>query len=336
MRNYQRTLLIIGLAVLALIGCAGQNSSANATETSEVTVSSIKATGVIAPKTWARVSFSTSGKLIELPVESGDQVSSGSALAHLEDIDQAQAVKVAELQVSEAKVNVAIAQTEVDRVVQWAPNKNNVAAAEAALANAQAGVKQAQSAYDKVAWEPSVSASPESLQLEQATNNYDVAKANLNYLYSNRPDVRNAANNLELANLALQKAELSHEIAREALGDTVLRAPFGGTVNELYVREGEEVTPGTPVMLIADLSTLRVETTDLNENDVVNVEVGDKAKVTFEALPGVEVMGTVTEIALKASQGSGANYTIIIELSKIPETIRWGMTAYVEIPMEQG
>lgn len=336
MRHYHSTLLIIGLAALALIGCAGQNTSASMTETPEMTASSIKATGVIAPKTWAKVSFSTSGKLVELPIESGDTVSSGSALARLEDISQAQAVKVAGLQVEEAKVNIGIAQKELDRVVSWAPNKNSVAAAEAALANAQAGVKEAQAAYDKVAWNPSVSASPESLALEQATNNYNVAKANLNYLYSNRPDVRQAADNLELANLALQKAEINHEIAQKSFRDTVLQAPFGGTVNELYVHEGEEVIPGTPVMLIADLSTLRVETTDLNENDVVNVAVGDKATVTFEALSGVEVMGTVTEIALKAAEGSGANYTVIIELSEIPELIRWGMTAYVEIPIEQG
>ena len=336
MKHYPYRVLIIGLAALMLIGCAGQNTSDKMTETPEVIVSTIKATGIVTPKTWAKVSFSTNGKLIELPVESGDRISSGGVLGRLDDISQAQTVKVAELQIEEARVNQSIAQNEMDRVVTWSPNKNSVAAAEAALANAQAGVKEAQAAYDKVQWVPSVSASAESLQLEQATNNYNVAKANLNYLYSSRPDIKIAADNLKLADLAFQKAELNHEIAQKALMDTTLRAPFAGTINELYVHEGEEVTPGSPVMLIADLSTLRVETTDLNESDVVNVEVGNRAVITFEALPGIEVMGRVAKIADKAGEGSGANYTIIIELDEIPKVIRWGMTAYVEIPMNEG
>lgn len=336
MRSYRITLLLIGLLALALIGCSGQSTPAAASEEMAAVVpQSIKATGVVVPDKITKVSFSTSGKIIELPVEVGDKVNRGSALAQLDDIDLVQAVKVAELQVEEANVNLTIAQNELDRVVKWAPNKNSVAAAEAAVANAEASVEQAQAAYDQVAWVPGVSSTGQSLALEQATNNFNVAQANLNYLYSNRPDVKRAAENLELANLALEKAQLNQDIAQETLKKAVLRAPFAGTVNEVYVHEGEVVSPGTPVMLLADLSTLHVETTDLNENDVVKVSVGNKVIVTFEALPDVEVEGKVTEIALKASEGVGVNYTIVIELDEIPETIRWGMTAYVEIPLEE-
>lgn len=328
--------LVIGLLALALIGCSGQSApTAASEEPAAVVLQSIKATGIVVPKKITKVSFSTSGKVVEMPVEVGDKVSSNSMLAKLDDIDLVQAVQVAELQVEEANVNLTIAQNELDRVVKWAPNKNAVAAAEAAVANAEASVKQAQAAYDQVAWVPGVSSTGQSLALEQATNNFNVAQSNLNYLYSNRPDVKRAAENVELANLALERAKLNQEIAQETLKKTVLRAPFAGSVNEMYVHEGEVVSPGTPVMLIADLSTLRIETTDLNENDVVKVAVGDKVIVTFEALPDVEVEGTVTEIALKASEGVGVNYTIVIELDEMPEAVRWGMTAYVEIPLGQ-
>ena len=336
MRHNYNTLLIIGLTMLALAGCTGQPSSADVAEEPTAAIpQSIKATGIVVPETWAKVSFSSGGRLVELPVEVGDEVRSGGTLARLEDIDLTQSVRVAELQVEEATVNVDIAQKELDKLVSWAPNAHSVAGAEAALANADASLEVAQAAYDQVAWMPAVSASAQSIQLEQATNNYNVAKSNLDYLYSNRPDTKRAADNLELANLALQKAQLNKEIAEEALKKAALRAPFGGTVNELYVHEGEVVSPGTPVMLIADLSTLHVETTDLNENDVVNVAVGDKVKVTFEALPDLEIEGTVTDIALKSNEGIGVNYTIAIDLEDLPETIRWGMTAYVEIPLAQ-
>jgi multidrug efflux pump subunit AcrA (membrane-fusion protein) len=335
MRSWRITLLVIGFLALALIGCSGQSTpTAASEEPAAIVLQSIKATGIVVPEKITRVSFSTSGKIVELPVEVGDEVNQGSTLAQLDDIDLVQSVKLAELQVEEANVNLTIAQNELDRVVKWAPNKNSVAAAEAAVANAEAGKEQAQAAYDQVAWVPSVSSTGQSLALEQATNNFNVAQANLNYLYSNRPDVKRAADNLELANLALEKAQINREIAQETLKKAALRAPFAGTVNEMYVHEGEVFSPGTPVMLIADLSTLRVETTDLNENDVVKVSVGDKVLVTFEALPDAEIEGKVTEIALKASEGVGVNYTIIIELDEIPEAIRWGMTAYVEIPLK--
>lgn len=336
MHSYRIILFVIGLLALALIGCSGQSTPAAESEQPAVVIlQSIKATGIVVPEKLTRVSFSTNGKIVELPVEVGDRVNRNSTLAQIDNIDLVQAVKVAELQVREASVNLTVAQNELDRVVTWAPNKNSVAAAEAAVANAEASKEQAQSAYDRVAWVPSVSSTGQSLALEQATNNLNVAQANLNYLYSNRPDVKRAAENLELANLALEKAQLNQEIAQETLKKAVLRAPFAGSVNEMYVHEGEMVSPGTPVMLIADLSTLRIETTDLNENDVVKVSVGDKVIVTFEALPDVEVEGKVTEIALKASQGVGVNYTIIVELDDMPEVIRWGMTAYVEIPLER-
>jgi multidrug efflux pump subunit AcrA (membrane-fusion protein) len=76
---------------------------------------------------------------------------------------------------------------------------------------------------------------------------------------------------------------------------------------------------------------LRVETTDLNEIDVAGIAEGASVNISFDALPGEEVPGTVTRIAPKASEGSGVNFTVIIEMDEIPEGIRWGMTAFVDI-----
>jgi multidrug efflux pump subunit AcrA (membrane-fusion protein) len=82
---------------------------------------------------------------------------------------------------------------------------------------------------------------------------------------------------------------------------------------------------------LGDLDHLRIETTDLNEIDVAQVEVGDRATVTFDALPGVAVEGKVVSIAPKASEGSGVNYTVIVEIAEIPKNLKWGMTAFVDI-----
>ena len=333
MQNYRRFLLVGSLLVLALAGCTGQPASPDTTaEPVDTSPPSIEATGIVVPETWTTISFSSGGTVTNLPISSGDKVFANRILAHLDDEDATRAVTLAQIKVSQAEVNVKLAEDELNKVVTWSPDKNRVAAAEASLGNAEAALEQAQSNYDKVAWTPSVSASPQSLQLEQATNSYDVAKSNLDYLYSNRPDTKKAADQLELTKLTLQESQLNLQIAQAALDKMILKAPFAGIIGQVFVREKQVVSPGTPIMTIADLSTLRIETTDLNENDVVNIDVGDKVTVTFEALPSVETKGTVTEIGVKAEEGVGVNYTVTIELSDMPKAIRWGMTAYVTFP----
>jgi multidrug resistance efflux pump len=139
---------------------------------------------------------------------------------------------------------------------------------------------------------------------------------------------------VEVAQARLENANGQLAAAEAALDDLELVAPFSGTIGDLNVHTGEWVSPGQPVILMADLSHLRVETTDLNEIDVAQIKVGDRAIVSFDALPDVVVEGTVTRIAPKDSEGSGVNYPVVIELDEIPTGLRWGMTAFVDIEIE--
>ena len=114
-----------------------------------------------------------------------------------------------------------------------------------------------------------------------------------------------------------------------------LIAPFDGVIVESYVNSGEMVSPGTPVFLLADLSTLQVKTTDLNEVDVARIQVGDPVKVSFDALPDTTITGKVSEISLKNAPGSGVYFDVFITLDEIPDEIRWGMSAFVEIKVSK-
>jgi multidrug resistance efflux pump len=102
----------------------------------------------------------------------------------------------------------------------------------------------------------------------------------------------------------------------------------------LNINPSEFVSPGQPVLLLADLNNLEVETTDLGEIDVAQIKVGDTAIITFDAIPDVQVEGTVKRIAPKAAEGSGVNYTVIVEVNELPDQLRWGMTAFVDIELE--
>jgi HlyD family secretion protein len=105
-------------------------------------------------------------------------------------------------------------------------------------------------------------------------------------------------------------------------------------ISAVHINPSEWVAPGSPVLLIANLNHLQVETTDLGEIDVAQIMVGDPAIITFDSLPDLELQGTVTRIAPKAAEGSGVNYSVIIELGEIPAVLRWGMTAFVDIELE--
>jgi multidrug efflux pump subunit AcrA (membrane-fusion protein) len=163
-----------------------------------------------------------------------------------------------------------------------------------------------------------------------------VAKANLDKArkdydtWKNGPDPDEVA----LTQARIDNAKAALAAAQAALNDLELHAPFAGTVSEVYAHLGEWVVPGQPILQLADLGHLRIETTDLNEIDAARIKAGSIVKVTFDALPDVVVTGTVASIAPKAAQGSGVNYTAIIELAETPSALRWGMTAFVDITAE--
>jgi len=165
--------------------------------------------------------------------------------------------------------------------------------------------------------------------------NLEVAQANLDKarqdyeLYRDGPDPEAVA----VAQARLDNAEAALEAAEASLNDLELRALFAGTISEIYIGRGEWVTPGQPIVQLADLVHLRIETTDLNEIDAARVDLDNVVAVSFDALDDL-VVGTVTSIAPKASAGSGVNYTVVIEIDELPEMLRWGMTAFVDIEVE--
>ncbi len=127
----------------------------------------------------------------------------------------------------------------------------------------------------------------------------------------------------------------SWKLPGQRLADLELVAPFTGTTSKINVREGEWVNTGQNAMLLADLSQLQVETTDLNEIDVARIKEGAPAEITFDALPETKIQGVVERIAARSAEGSGVNYTVTISMQDRPEKLRWGMTAFVDIKVEE-
>lgn len=140
---------------------------------------------------------------------------------------------------------------------------------------------------------------------------------------------------LKVARAGVIQAEAAVRAARVVLEKCFLRAPFAGTVTEVKLRRAEHVMMGVPQITLGELSSLRVETTDLDEIDVARVAVGRKVALTFDALPDLQLSGTVQRIALMASAGAGGTtYKVIITFDELAPRLRWGMTAFADIETE--
>ena len=136
-------------------------------------------------------------------------------------------------------------------------------------------------------------------------------------------------NRFEAAKSSLESAEYNVLIAaarlkesKENLSKTSIYAPIDGTISVLNVELGERVVgttqmTGTEMMRVAKLDLMELEV-DVNENDVVNVAVGDTASVDVDAYPSRLFKGVVTEIANSARvQGQGTQEQITNFLVKI-------------------
>lgn len=157
----------------------------------------------------------------------------------------------------------------------------------------------------------------------------DVAKAQLDTVQAEA-----RAEEIAAAEARITQAGAALRAARAALGQATLRAPFAGGVTAIEVRPVEAVTPGQAVLTLADLRSLRVETTDLSERDVDRVSVGQQAAVYVEALD-TQIRGEVVAIASQADTiGGDVVYPVTVELDERPPGLRWGMSVEVEITVE--
>ncbi len=140
--------------------------------------------------------------------------------------------------------------------------------------------------------------------------------------------------------------------AKDLLSKTTIYAPMDGAVSALESEVGERVIgggqfAGTEIMRVADLSNMELRV-KVNENDIVNVKLGDHTVISIDAYPGRKFSGTVREISSSAlnsgSSGSGSsaqaaatvsdevtNFLVKIRITDRDVQLRPGMSATADI-----
>lgn len=133
------------------------------------------------------------------------------------------------------------------------------------------------------------------------------------------------------ADLGTQEGRL-RESESLLMDKTELRAPMDGTVAFLDVKVGEHAAAGTVLVRIADESAWEIRSDDLTELVVAKVRKGDKALLTFDGIPGLEIPGRVAFIRPYGEKKRGdITYTVTIAPDSWDERLRWNMTAQIAI-----
>jgi len=193
-------------------------------------------------------------------------------------------------------------------------------------------------------------------RLAQVQAQYDAAARRLNNLLgtANPIDLAVAEADLALAQAQLEDAQENYEdlmagastdditaaearvAAAQATVDLQrITAPFAGTITQIDSKPGDQVSPGTLAFRLDDLSRLLVDV-QVSEIDINNVQEGQEVIVTFDAIPGKEYHGLVTEVALVGtSLQDVVDFIVTVEMTDADEPVKPGMTAAVNIAVSQ-
>ena len=332
----------------------------------------ITGSGVIVPARWAKLSFPIGGQLEEIKVTTDMTVTAGQVLATLErqelelqvqlaesELD-AQEAELVQLQEGGSQAEIAAAKANYEAAVaayqelRAGPSAEEIALAEADLKSAERALQDAQAAYDAVSSLPDISARPQALQLEQATIDYQRARAAYELAVSGPSEAQlkqaeslmvSAKAQLEASTSAqpsairaaqagVTRARIGLEQARFRLEQATLHAPFDGTITSVAeVQPGDMINPGTAIVTVADLSKLQVEVTDLDEWGAANVTAGQTADLLVPALNNRNLRGSVTFVASEPTvHSSGAVfYKAVIALNQQSPALRWGNSVRVRL-----
>ncbi len=130
--------------------------------------------------------------------------------------------------------------------------------------------------------------------------------------------------------LAIQEKQDALAQAELALADTVVRAPFSGTVAALDIQQYQTITNNeTVATMVSDNQSVAIS---VNEVDAAKLKVGQKATITFDALPNVSIGGTVSSVNTIGSVSQGVvSYDATVTFDTPNPNVLPGMSATVNI-----
>jgi HlyD family secretion protein len=298
-----------GALVLALVAYASikrRDKNVVRVTTAKVTKSPLVATvscnGRVRAKTKVDISSQVMGQIVTLAVVEGEHVKKGDLLLQIDKVQYD-----AGAQATQAGLDALFAQREADKFAR----------------------EQAERDLDRT--KKNFASKIESEQnLQKAQLALDSARAN------ERADERR-----------IEQARANLLANKDSLRKTTIISPIDGVVTAKPVEQGENAivgtmnNPGTVLLTVSDMSIVEGEM-EIDETDIPQVKVGQKAKLTFDAYPDKKFDGAVTEIGgspiTKSALGtdsSAVNFKVKVQVENPPANIRPGFSVSGKIETDR-
>jgi HlyD family secretion protein len=238
------------------------------------------------------VGFKAPGRIVELPVEEGQQVAQGALLARIDNADLQQKVRVDEatVRVRESSLALTLAGTRHQEVKAA---QQSMVDADADLEQKQLDNERAQQLFAK----DEVSAQDRdqaATALKRAEAIFKAAQQRYNEAVegSRKEDIAISRANLNQANASLGLSQVN-------LSYSVLYAPMAGVVTVRQAELGEVVAPGSPVVTLADLDHIWLRAY-VAETDLGRIAWGQNVTITTDTYPGKQYHGRISFISSDA------------------------------------
>lgn len=315
--------VVVGLILIVVLSKAVQKKEGEPVQVGKVErrtrlESKVTASGEIRPVKLYSLTAEVPGRVEEIYVSEGDPVKKNQPLVRVDPTQSAFSVSAGEASVRVAQADVSNQQV----AVQQAENninqaRANLAAAESDQERNKADLVWSESEYNRYQQLVESGVATKS-QFDSAKSRYDQAKAVVAAQESRIKQlkvlVRDAELGVERSRAALHSSEErvkqgQADLSRQSdqLKKTTRYSPIDGVVSSLPVKVGEYALASfstTPLMTVADMSQINAEI-KVDETDIADVQVGQKAKVKVDALGDIEIDGEVIEKGASAITRSG-------------------------------
>jgi HlyD family secretion protein len=327
-------LIVLGVVILGAALVAANlwyKKEAGLTVTTEVVKTRdleavVSASGKIQPKRLVKISAETSGRVVDLAVNEGDRIKKGQFLLQIDPKNLRTRVDSGEasLQVASASLEQMRQSIETARVQLEQPRVQ--------LEQMKQNLKRQQDLWRRELTTREA--------LEKAEN-----------------DLRRAESDVKSAESALQEREktvkaqdsrimqerATLENARYDLGKVRIESTIDGIVTRRNIQEGETAVigtmnnAGTVLLELADMSVIQAEV-EVDETNIPNVQLGQPAKISIDAIPDRTFKGHVSEIGNSpiqaAAGGAGTqatNFKVVVILDEPVPDVRPGFTCTADI-----
>jgi HlyD family secretion protein len=273
----------------------------------------VSASGKVQPKRQVNISANTMGRVTRLAVEEGQRVKAGQFLLEIDP-------RSLEGQLQRGEASVAAAQSSLQQ-------------SRTAVEQARANVDLAKQTLNRQQelWKDGLTTKE---ALERAQNELTIREAEL----------RARQQEVQTREEQIKQEQASLATTKYNLNQVIISSPMDGLVTRRNIEEGETAmigtmnNAGTVLLTIADMSVLEAEV-EVDETDIPNVQLGQLAKVTIDAVPDREFKGRVTEIGNSPTQTTtqptgqrqATTFKVVVTIEDEVPDVRPGFTCTAEI-----